>query len=468
MKIVGRKQERDEIQRLIDSNKSEFVVVYGRRRVGKTYLIREHFESKFSFYSTGLANKKLQIQLSHFYSEMRKHPEFIEQNEPQNWMQAFHELIKLLERSKEKTKLVFIDELPWMDTRGSDLITALDFFWNAWASARSDVKLIVCGSSASWMINNLLKNTKGLYNRITRHLKIKPFTLTETAAYFEAKNFKFDHKQIVEIYMALGGIPYYLDLVRGEESATQNINRLFFSEQAPFKPEFNLMFASLFKNFKNHLKIIDVLASKNKGYKRQDLVQKTGLNDGGSLTNLLRELEESDFIRSYPFPGKTTKDKMYQLNDNFVLFYLNFSKQINGTNANFWKDIHGSPTHNTWAGLAFESLCLNHIANIKSALGIEGIQSEVYAWADQNAQIDLVIDRKDRVINLIELKYSEAPYQISAEYDLKLRNKIVAFKNEFPSSKALWLTLISTYGLASQRNAGAIHSSFDMTIFFTP
>jgi predicted AAA+ superfamily ATPase len=467
MKIIGRKHEREEIQRLIDSNKSEFVVVYGRRRVGKTYLIREHFTGKFTFYSTGLANKKLQTQLAHFYSEMRKNPEFIEQNEPQTWMQAFQELIHTLERSKDKTKLVFIDELPWMDTRGSDLITALDYFWNTWASARNDIKLIVCGSSASWMINNLLKNTKGLYNRITRHLKISPFTLAETAAYFDAKRFQFDQKQVVEIYMALGGIPYYLDVVRGEESATQNINRLFFSDRAPFKSEFNLMFASLFKNFKNHLKVIEVLATKNKGYTRQDLVQKTKLKDGGTFTHLLRELEASDFIRSYSFPGKVAKDRMYQLNDNFVLFYLNFSKQIQGNNTNFWKDIHGSPVYNTWAGLAFESLCLNHIDNIKSALGIEGIQSDVYAWADENAQIDLVIDRKDRVVNLIEIKYSDAPYQISSDYDLKLRNKVAAFQAAFPSRKSHWLTLISTYGLSSQRHAGAIHSAFDMRIFFS-
>jgi uncharacterized protein len=464
--LIGRNFEKQELSELLNSSKSEFILLYGRRRVGKTYLIKEYFNHQFTFYTTGLANKKLEIQLSNFSEDLKKIVSNHELEEPTSWMNAFKNLISALEKSEDVVKLVFIDELPWMDTKNSDLITAVDYFWNKWASGRKDIKLIVCGSSASWMIKNILKNNQGLYNRVTRKIKVKPFTLSETQEYFVSKGFNFDKYQIIELYMALGGIPYYLDFVGKSQSAAQNINRLFFSENAPLKNEYKMLFASLFKKYEKHMLIIEALATKKKGLQRSEILDMAKISDGGTFTKVLEELVESDFIRKFSYPQRKTRNSIYQLVDNFTLFYNNFKGQIDKENSNFWTNAIGTPTFYTWAGNAFEIVALSHIEQIKNALGISGIQTDIYAWSNQHAQIDLVIDRKDNVINLIEIKYSEHPYKITKDYDIKLRNKIASYKEENKTNKSVWLIFLTTFGLSSMANAGAVHSELKAEVLF--
>ena len=467
MSIIGRIDEIKEFDEIVASKQSEFLVVYGRRRVGKTYLIRQYFGNKFSFYTTGLANENTNLQLANFNAALKQSPFYEEQTDANNWMDAFRNLIKILEASPDEKKVIFIDELPWMDTKGSTLIAAIDFFWNSWASARKDIKLIVCGSSASWMITNLLKNTKGLYNRVTNRIRLQPFTLKETKEYLTTMGGNYDNYQIVELYMALGGIPFYLNLVKPQESASQNINRLFFSTKAKLRDEFQLLFASLFKNYQKHVTVINALAQKKKGMFKSEIVQASKLKDGGTLTAILNELEASDFIRKYNMPGQKVRNIIYQLTDNFTLFHHNFIEKAEGTDPDFWINTINTPLYNAWAGNAFEMICLLHSQEIKKALGIAAVQTNTYAWSNSKSQIDLILDRKDNVINLIEIKFSHNKFTITKDYEIKLRNKISEFQESYKTKKAIWLVMLTTYGLASVTHTGSVHDSLEMEVLFT-
>jgi uncharacterized protein len=466
MSIIGRIKEIEEFNEMMASKKSEFLVVYGRRRVGKTYLIRQYFSNKFSFYSTGLAEENTGVQLANFNAVLRQSSFYEEQKDANNWMDAFRNLIMILEANPDEKKIIFIDELPWMDTKNSGLISAIDFFWNSWASGRNDIKFIVCGSSASWMIDNLLKNTKGLYNRVTNRIKLKPFTLKETKEYLIAMGGNYDNYQVVELFMALGGIPFYLNFVKPQESASQNINRLFFSEQAKLRDEYYLLFASLFKNYQKHITIINALAQKKKGLFKSEIIKLSKLKDGGTLTTILKELEASDFIRKYNMPGQKVRNSIYQLTDNFTLFHHNFIEKSNETDHDFWINIINTPQYYAWAGNAFEIVCLLHSQEIKKALGIAGVQSNTYAWSNTKSQIDLIFDRKDQVINLIEIKFSHSKFTITKEYEAKLINKITEFKESYKTNKAIWLVMLTTYGLASVNNTGSVHNSLEMSVLF--
>ena len=466
MSIIGRIAEIKEFDGMLSSKKSEFLVVYGRRRVGKTYLIRQYFNNKFSFYSTGLAEENTNVQLVNFNAALRQSPFYEEQQDANNWMDAFRNLIKILEANPDEKKVIFIDELPWMDTKDSGLISAIDFFWNSWASARNDIKFIVCGSLASWMIDNLLKNTKGLYNRVTNRIKLKPFTLKETKEYLTTMGGNYDNYQVVELYMALGGIPFYLNLVKPQESASQNINRLFFGDQAKLRDEYYLLFASLFKNYQKHVAIINALAQKKKGLFKSEIVKASKLKDGGTLTTILKELEASDFIRKYNMPGQKVRNIIYQLTDNFTLFHHNFIEKSDETDHNFWINTVNTPQYYAWAGNAFEIVCLLHSQEIKKALGIAGVQTNTYGWSNSKSKIDLIFDRKDQVINLIEIKFSHTKFTITKDYEAKLLNKISEFKESYKTNKAVWLVMLTTCGLASVNHTGAVHDSLEMEVLF--
>ena len=404
--------------------------------------------------------------MANFNATLKQNPFYENQKDADNWMDAFKNLIGILEKTENETKVIFIDELPWMDTRDAGLIPAIDYFWNSWASARNDIKLIVCGSAASWMIDKLLKNTKGLYNRVTNKIKLKPFSLKETKEYLIANGGNYDNYQIIEIYMALGGVPYYLNYIKQNESAAQNINRLFFGEQAKLRDEYNLLFASLFKNYQKHTAIIAALSTKKKGLFKNEIVKATNIKDGGTLTKLLKELEASDFIREYAMPGKKTRNNMYQLTDNFTLFFKNFVENSNASEDNLWINSINTPQYYTWAGNAFEIVCLIHTQEIKKALGISGIQTTTYAWSNSKTQIDLIFDRKDNVINLIEIKFSDDKFTISNDYEAKLLHKLTEFKESIKTKKAIWLIMLSTHGLASVNNTRDIHSNLKMDVLF--
>ena len=468
MEIIGRKEEQNALKQYVNSINPEFVVVYGRRRVGKTFLIKEFFDNSFTFFHTGLANAKKDEQLKNFNAALNHYGK-MPYSLTQSWMDSFRQLIHLLEHSKKKgKKIIFIDELSWLDTPRSGFITALEYFWNSWASSRPDILLIVCGSATSWMINKLLKNRGGLHNRVTRRMLIEPFTLCECEKFFLYKKIVMEKRSIVESYMILGGIPFYMEMIERQFSLAQNIDKLCFSKNGSLKDEYSILYASLFKNSENHVKVVDALGRKAKGMIRDEIIAATKLQ-GGGLTNVLEELEQCGFVRKYQSFGKKNKYTVYQLIDFFTLFHIQFmaSKSNYG---HFWTTMSDNPRYRAWTGYAYELVCLLHEEQIKHKLGISGVLTHSASWrslkSSPGAQIDLLIDRNDKVINICEMKYAKDEFTIDKKYAESLRNKREAFVRETKARKSVHLTMVTTYGVKQNDYHSLIQSEVKMEDLF--
>ena len=470
--IIGRQEEIDVLKTLEQAEKSAFVAVYGRRRVGKTYLIRTLFENKMAFQLIGLAHTKIDKQLANFHAALVRHfPQYEDKPMAQDWFHAFLQLEYALETSTATKKIVFLDELPWLDSRNSGFISALEHFWNSWASARRDILLIVCGSATSWIINNLINNHGGLHNRVTHQMPLEPFTLAECETFFKSKSATYDRYQLLQLYMVLGGIPFYLDMVNTAQSAAQNINRLCFTPKGGLRKEFDNLYASLFRNADKYIAVIEALSQKAQGMERDDLIKAANLVNNGNSSKILKELEESGFISRYNNFGKNSRNSVYQLTDFYSLFYLKFIKTNSILDTDFWINSLDNPEVRAWSGYAFEQICLYHLDAIKKALGISGILTNSTAWLgsyeNQKAQIDLVIDRRDHVITLCEMKFSINPFIIEKKYADDLRTKIAIFKQSTRTTKAIFLTFITTFGLVQNEHAmSLVQNSFTMDILF--
>ncbi len=462
MAIVGRTREIDKMKHLLNSNKAEFLAVYGRRRVGKTFLIREFFENKFDFYVTGLAKGNTEKQLINFTIFVNKQFD-TQYDTPPDWLRGFNLLITCLEKNKTgKKQVIFIDEMPWMDTRKSDFLTGLEFFWNSWASAQHDVLLIVCGSAASWMINNLIRNTGGLYNRVTERMKLEPFTLKEAEAYFVSKNIVLDRYQIVQLYMVMGGIPYYLDQVETGKSAMQNIEGLCFRNDGKLRSEFSYIFTSLFKKGETHELLLRTLFEKGGALTREQILKTSLFKSGGTLSKVLSELEESGFIGAAQQFGYQKANVVYSITDFYTLFYYRFILNAGKYEPNMWLNQVDNPAYRSWSGLAFEQVCFAHVSQIKQALSIAGVGSSTYSWQSkgnkekEGSQIDLIIDRRDQVINLFEIKFSIHPFSISKDYNATLLRKIQTFRDETGTKKSIFLTFLTTNGLVANEYRSSV------------
>ena len=468
--MIGRQSEITLLENKFKSESADFVALFGRRRVGKTYLVRSVFKERITFQLTGLANATLSQQLINFQIAVNEIKTIEEQSIPKTWIEAFQQLKKIIDADTSSKKVIFIDELPWLDTKKSNFIQALEHFWNSWVSNRNDILLIVCGSAASWMINKLINNKSGLHNRVTLKLKIEPFTLNECKQYVDSKNIQLSNYQLIELYMVMGGIPFYWEQINKGLSATQNIQQLCFEKNGLLRTEFTNIFKSLFLHSENHERIIEALAKKSMGLTREEIIRLAKFENGGSLTRLLTELEESGFIRKYiPF-GKKSRNSIYQLSDFYCLFYLKFIKSAQSLEIN-WSNSIDNPAHRSWSGYAFEQVCLYHTKQLKQALGISGIETQVFSWRsvsfDSGAKIDLVIDRRDQTINICEMKFSMSEFTIDKKMDLNLRNKIGVFKSETKTKKAIFLTFITPFGIKQNEYAGNVQNNLLMDVMFT-
>ena len=453
-KLIGRTKEQVRLQELYESGKPEFVALYGRRRVGKTFLIRQMFENDFVFDLAGLANSNTEKQLLNFHIAIN-HSGKQEFEWVENWLLAFEQLRTLIEKSQKKRKIVFIDEIPWLDTPHSGFISALEHFWNGWACSRNDLMLIVCGSATSWIINKLVNNRGGLHNRLTATIHLQPFTLLETELFLKSQGIEYSRYQIAECYMTMGGIPYYLSLMKRGLSLSQNIDNLFFRRDAELKNEFSKLFASLFRDAADYVKVVEALSKKAKGLKRNEILEATQLKSGGTLSEILKNLERCGFIRRYSLPTKRKRDVLYQLFDAYTLFYFRYLEKFDEQDEHFWTNTANTPQRNVWSGYAFEILALQHTNEIKKSLGISGVQTAIFTWRSEHvipaAQIDLVIDRKDGVVNLCEIKFSGTQFVIDKKYEENLRNKIAAYQTEVKTRKAVHLLMLTTFGLQKNK-----------------
>lgn len=470
--IIGRNAEIELLNKMLHDDKSHFVAVYGRRRIGKTYLIREAFNYRFTFQHSGLSEGSMNEQLFAFDSSLKDAGINIKKKS-KNWLEAFDKLKEIIRNSNEKRKIIFIDELSWMDTPKSDLMVALENFWNGFASARKDIVLIVCASATSWMLSKVVHNKGGLYNRLTQQIHLQAFCLRECEEYIQSEGLALNREQILQYYMIFGGVPYYWGFIKKGLSLAQNIDNTLFVKNAPLRDEFKYMYASVFKNPETYIKIIETLGTKKVGLTREELIKLTGLSNSGDLTGKLEELESCGFIRKYYAFGMKKKNAVYQLIDCFTLFHFKFL-QDESTDEHFWTNQINTPAVNTWMGLAFERVCMQHVAQIKNKLGISGVLTEINSWyckADPDrgvfgSQIDMLITRKDQVINLCEMKYSGSEYTITEKVDKSIRNKINDLRVLTNTKYAIYPTLITTYGLVSNSYSDNIQSVITLDDLF--
>lgn len=464
MEIIGRKREIAELESLYSNGRPEFIVIYGRRRIGKTYLIHELFHDRFTFTHTALSplevegKEMLRMQLRHFTHSLIRNGADVK-NEPTNWLDAFYLLEDFLEKKSDgQRQVVFIDELPWLDTPRSGFVSAFESFWNSWGAKRDNLMLIVCGSAVSWISDKMLGSKGGLYNRTTYEIKLQQFNLQECELFFKSRQIVLDRYDIMQSYMIFGGIPYYLGLYAKGLSLAQNVDRLIFDKKGKLADEFDRLFASIFTNPDDAVKVVKALSEKRIGFTREELLSKTGIADGGGFTKLLKSLLESDFIGRFRYFGEKEKNSRYRLTDNFCLFYLYFLYKKNTNDGEFWQHNQNSPSANSWRGFTFENLCFDHIRQIKFALGISGVHTETYSWKGNESQIDLLIDRDDRLINICECKFSSREYAIDKSYDEKLRDRQGSFIDETNTKKSTIMTFVTTYGLKQNEYSGRIQS----------
>lgn len=468
--LIGRQPQIEELSAALESPRSELIAVYGRRRVGKTFLVREVYRERIVFEIAGLLDGNKREQLQNFDFTLRDYfPDHRLESPLKDWITAFHELGRALDAFSPPGKCVlFFDELPWLASPKSGFLRAFGNFWNSYAEKR-DVVIVICGSAAAWMIRRVIQHRGGLHNRITRLLALAPFTLAETVAFCESRQLDFSRYQLLQIYMTLGGVPAYLEQLRAGQSAVQNIQRICFSPTGFLRGEFDRLFASLFSDYEVHVRIIKLLAERRAGLTREVIRQKGGFTSGGALTRVLNELFESGFIGIYPSFEKRKRDQLYRLTDFYTLFHLTFVARLARTADLTFTELSELPGWRIWSGYAFENVWLAHPTEIKKALGITGVSTRVgtyYAPSTEElegVQIDLLLDRRDHAVNLCEVKFSESELNVSAALSRDLRRKKRVFTERTGTKKQVLTTLLTVYGTTRPAPAlEAVHAVLDL------
>jgi uncharacterized protein len=472
--LVGREKEVAALQSLLASPESELVSVIGRRRVGKTYLIQSVYLERIAFEITGMQNASVKEQLENFAVALNLYARpGLPMKRPSSWLEAFRLLILYLENTAGPEKqVVFFDEMPWLATHRSGFLNAFGFFWNSWA-VKNNVVVVICGSAASWMIRKVVHNKGGLYNRITKRIHLQPFTLNETERYLQKRGLNLNRYQITELYLAMGGIAHYLKDLQKGESVAQNIDRICFDPGGFLYDEFTQLYPSLFEHSENHIAVVRALASKWTGLSRADIIQITGISNGGGLTKTLEELEYSGFIAQYKPFGRKKRESLYRLTDEYSLFYIRFIEPMRQEGAGIWSAFQKKAGYQAWSGYAFESICLKHLPEIKKALGISGIFSTSSSFYQKGTegmdgcQIDLLIDRDDGVINLCEIKWASSEFIITKAYAAELRKKIALFRHYSKTKKQVFFTFISAYGLLpNEHSRGLVDNELKLDDLF--
>lgn len=472
--IIGRKAELSLLQKIIKSDEAELLALYGRRRVGKTFLIRNAFQKQLVFEFSGIHGATLDQQLENFSEMLSKASGSLPLAKPANWLQAFKMLTDyLMSVIKKQKKVIFFDEFPWIETPRSGFLPAFENFWNIWASRQKNLVVVICGSAASWMIQKVVNNRGGLHNRVTRKIRLLPFTISETAFYLRSRKVNLDKYQVLQLYMVMGGIPQYLKEIERGESAIQAIDRICFTKEGFLYEEFKNLYQSLFDDARHHTDVIRALARKSSGLTRNEIIESCKLSSGGGATQLLEELTESGFITPYiPFDRKV-KDNIYKLTDEYSHFYIKFIENNRSLGPGSWIRFSAGTSWKSWSGYAFESICMKHAQQIKKALGIENVHTETSVWhykpqkGEPGAQIDLLIDRQDLCINVCEMKFSMGDYEITKNYAKELENKLKVFRDRTKTRKTLFLTMVTTYGVKNPTNySGLVQNEVTMTALF--
>lgn len=464
-RLIGRERECEELKWAVNSKRSELVIMYGRRRIGKTFLVRKFFNDTYCFHFVGAHKQKKYQQLQNFREALASYSG--NPNLPQltDWHQAFVHLEAYIETCKEKRKIVFFDEMPWIDTQGSEFVDALEYFWSSWVQNRDDIVFIACGSATSWMKDRLEDNQGGLHNRITHRIYLRPFYLSECKAYLIDHGFDWDDYQILQCYMIFGGVPYYLSLLRPYLSLPQNVDSIVFKRGGDLNDEFKELYNALFNKADRYITIIKFLSTKREGFTRGEIEKGTGFA-GGGLSKMLDNLERCDFIVSYVQFGNKNKMTLYRMSDFFTLFYLRYVEPNTSRDEQYWQHHFSDRSVETWEGFTFEEVCLRHLPHIKRGLGIEGMATEASAWRyipynkseRKKAQVDLVIKRADKIVHLVEMKFSETPYKITKAYETRLQERKALFMEATGITRGVVHTFVTPFGLSKGLHSSIIHS----------
>lgn len=457
--IIGRASEKQKLQSALDSNSTELIAIYGRRRVGKTFLIRQFLRPNITFELTGLHHEPKNRQLENFTNALKEFSDRPIAFRPTSWLEAFESLkdhVQAQAQRRHSKQVLFFDELPWLATPRSGFLAAFEAFWNTFISRRNDVVLVICGSAASWMIRKVIGSKGGLHNRITGRIRLDPFTLHETKQYLQHNKIGLDDFQIAQLYMAIGGIPHYLSLAKRGQSTAQIIDQLCFQKDGLLTDEFQHLYAALFDNHEMHEAIVRALGKAGKSLTRNELLKQAELPSGGSVTRTLDELIQSGFVHENPPRDHQVKQTVYRLADEYSLFYLNWIESNRTSGNDVWLRKAASRRYAVWSGYAFESLCLKHLPQIKQALGISAVATTESSWRFQSrspseagAQIDLVIDRDDHCTNLCEMKFSQHPFVIDKRYASELARKEQVFREQTQTRNVIFLTMVTSFGVKS-------------------
>lgn len=472
-RLIGRKRECEELEWALNSNRSELVIMYGRRRVGKTFLVRKFFNDTYSFHYVGAHKQKKETQLNNFREALVRYSGDSAIPRLTCWHDAFSCLETYLEGCKEKRKVVFFDEMPWIDTQGSEFVDELEYFWSNWVQNRDDIVFIACGSATSWMKDRLEDNQGGLHNRITHRIYLRPFYLSECKDYLKEHGFDWDDYQILQCYMIFGGVPYYLSLLRPSLSLPQNVDFLVFRRGGDLSDEFNELYSALFNKADRYLSIVKLLSTKREGFTRGEIEDGTGYS-GGGLSKMLDNLERCDFIVSYAQFGNKNRLTLYRLADFFTLFYFRYVENNRSRDEQYWQHHFADRSVETWEGFTFEEVCLRHLLHIKRGLGISGMATEASAWRfvpqktdkRKKAQIDLVIKRADKIVHLVEMKFSETPFVINKAYEKHLQERRNLFMEVTGITRGVVHTFVSPMGLSKGQHSNIVHSQLDSKDLF--
>ena len=472
--IIGREKETKRLDRALEENEAQLIIVYRRRRVGKTFLINEYFDYNFNFKFTGAYNQSKKEQLTNFALELSRYSKE-KCGTPNNWTEAFYLLRDYLEKGSTKEKqVVFFDEMPWMDNQKSGFLKAFEWFWNSWGSSRKNLVFVVCGSATSWLREKIDRNKGGLFNRRTCRLYLEPFNLYNVEKYLISRNINWSRYDITQCYMIMGGIPFYLKLLDRELTLNENIDEIFFKKRSELWDEFDQLYRTLFTNSDKYIKIIELLSTKRKGYTWREIAEKTSIPANGVLTKMLTNLMDSGFIKVNEVYGHKKREQTYQLSDYYTMFYFRFLKEYAGKDENLWSTSYENSAREVWEGLTFEQVCKDHIEQIKRKLGISAVSADVSSWSKQGgkgtdgAQIDLLFNRKDKTINLCEIKFYSQEFEITKAYDDTLKNKIRVFKEETQTNKTIQINMITTYGIKRNKYSNSIGRTVEMDDLFKP
>lgn len=461
MEMVGRVQERRCLDRCDGSDKSELVCVYGRRRVGKTFLVEQTLGPFFAFHVVGSKDAATSSQLREFGLELtdRGDPN---PNPPADWREAFNRLYKVITapdapRSPHGKAVVFIDEFPWFAKQRSDFLSAFSTFWNRRSTTGQKLLVVICGSATSWVIEHVLESAGDMAARVTESIFLKPFALAETKEYFDSRGFGWDERSLIETQMVFGGLPYFFSLMSPHQSLAQSIDRLCLRPRAQLRDETMILLESTMRRSRLYVELFALLAQHRYGVPKAEAMRLLG-HSTNQFIKATAEAVKCGYVHEYKNLSKPQNPKYLMLVDPFILFHYRLIEPAHGDSPRSWADfVADQERYTAWRGNAFEIVCLQHVRQLKSALGIGGVLTKEYPWASARkaggAQVDLVIERADRIVNLCEMKFTDAPYELTSAVEQELVRKREVFREETGTRLALKTVLVSAQGTAGYHDS---------------